>query len=46
MNAAEHAEWDACVDAEVKAAPPLRAEQIARLSALFDWPEANGGDGA
>lgn len=28
--------WEAIVDAEVAAAPPLRPEQIARLSALFD----------
>jgi hypothetical protein len=44
MNAAKQAEYDALIDAEVEAAPPLRPEQIARLSALFDWPGTNGGD--
>jgi hypothetical protein len=28
---------DAVIDAEVAAAPPLNADQIARLQALFDW---------
>ena len=46
MNAAEHAEYEALIDAEVEAAPPLRPEQIAILSTLFDWPGTNGGDAA
>jgi hypothetical protein len=40
VNADQQAEWDAVIDAEVAAAPPLRPEQIAALSALFDWQPA------
>jgi excisionase family DNA binding protein len=35
--AAERAAWDAYVRRVVAAAPPLRSEQIAALSALLDW---------
>jgi F0F1-type ATP synthase delta subunit len=38
---AEQAEWDAVIDAEVAAAPPLSPEQIARLTALFDYQLGN-----
>ncbi len=43
-TAAEQSEYDAVIDAEVDAAPLLRPEQVARLSALFDWPGTDGGD--
>jgi hypothetical protein len=43
LTAAEQAEWDAVVDAEVAAAPALRPDQITRLSALFDYQPPNGG---
>jgi hypothetical protein len=44
VNAAER---DAYIDAVVEAAPPLRPEQVAKLSALFDWqPERDGDDAA
>ena len=36
-SAAERAAWDAYVRKVVAAAPPLTPEQIAALSALFDW---------
>ncbi len=45
-TAAEQSEYEALIDAEVDAAPPLSPEQIARLSALFDWPGTDGGDAA
>ena len=42
--AAERAAWDRYVRKVVAAAPPLRPEQIAALSALLDWePEPDGG---
>ena len=41
----ERAAWDAYVRKVVAAAPPLRPEQIAALSALFDYqPVPYGGD--
>jgi hypothetical protein len=43
LTADEQAEWDAVIDAEVAAAPPLRPEQIATLSALFDCQPDNSG---
>lgn len=47
LTADEQAEWDAVIDAEVAAAPPLRPDQIAALSALFDWqPARDGGNAA
>jgi excisionase family DNA binding protein len=41
--AAERAAWDAYVRKVVANAPPLTPEQIAALSALFDWEPENGG---
>lgn len=38
LTPAQQAEWDACVQADIDAMPPLRPEQISRLSALFDYP--------
>ena len=43
--AAERAAWDAYVRKVVAAAPPLRPEQIAALSALFDWEPGKDGGG-
>jgi excisionase family DNA binding protein len=43
-SAGERAAWDVYVRKAAEAAPPLRPEQIAALSALFDWePAPNGG---
>jgi excisionase family DNA binding protein len=39
----ERAAWDAYIRKVVAAAPPLRPEQVAALSALFDWQPGNGG---
>ena len=45
MTTTEQAEWDERIDAEVAAAPPLRPDQIAKLSALFDYEDtATGGE--
>jgi hypothetical protein len=46
VNTAEQAEYEAVIDAEVEAAPPLRPEQVAKLCVLFDRPGINGGDAA
>ena len=40
------AEYDAHIQAIVDAWPPLRPDQIAALSALFDWQPDQGGDDA
>ncbi len=37
-------EWLAYIEEVVKAAPPLRADQIAKLSVLFDYQPGQGGD--
>ena len=42
-SAAERTDWDAYVRKVVAEAPPLQPEQIAALSALFDWEPDNGG---
>jgi excisionase family DNA binding protein len=42
-SAAERVEWDAYIKKVVADAPPLRPEQIAALSALFDWQPDNSG---
>ena len=42
-HAAERAEWDAYITKLAAEAPPLRPEQIAALSALFDWQPSNDG---
>ncbi len=42
----ERAAWDAYIRKVVAAAPPLRPEQVAALSALFDWQPAADGGGA
>jgi hypothetical protein len=42
--AAERHDWDRDIRKLVAAAPPLRPDQIAALTALFDWtPPAGGG---
>lgn len=45
-SAAERTEWDAYIRKVVAAAPPLRPEQVAALSALFDYQPAADGGGA
>ena len=42
-SAAERAAWDAYIRKVAAAAPPLRPEQVAALSALFDWQPGHGG---
>jgi excisionase family DNA binding protein len=43
---AERADWDSYIRKLVANAPPLRPEQIAALSALFDWQPPKGCDDA
>jgi excisionase family DNA binding protein len=45
-STAERTAWDAYVRKVVAEAPPLRPEQIAALSALFDYQPAADGGGA